>query len=108
MIITLDKIDIHKINSSLFPVHWHVHWINGILLPCKKNCSCDREKLLKFEFEGRQFAKDFEVSRTIYSNSERSEEFLIRNPFSTFSDKLKKNEIKIGKINLDWETWRKS
>ena len=24
---------------------------------CKKNCSSDREKLLKFEAEGREFAK---------------------------------------------------
>ena len=34
--------------------------INGILLPklfCEKNCSSDREKLLKFEAEGREFAK---------------------------------------------------
>ena len=28
-------------------------------LPCKKNCSNDREKLLKFEVEGREFAKNF-------------------------------------------------
>ena len=37
--------------------------INGILLPklflptVSKNCSSDREKLLKFEAEGREFAK---------------------------------------------------
>ena len=36
---------------------------NGILLPklfwptVRKNCSSDREKLLKFEAEGREFAK---------------------------------------------------
>ena len=36
---------------------------NGILLPklfwptMRKNCSSDREKLLKFEAEGREFAK---------------------------------------------------
>ena len=36
---------------------------NGILLPklfwppVRKNCSTDREKLLKFEAEGREFAK---------------------------------------------------
>ena len=40
------------------------HWCrNGILLPklfwpiVRKNCSSDREKLLKFEAEGREFAK---------------------------------------------------
>ena len=38
-------------------------WRNGILLPkffwptVRKNCSSDREKLLKFEAEGREFAK---------------------------------------------------
>ena len=36
---------------------------NGILLPklflltARKNCSCNREKLLKFEVEGREFSK---------------------------------------------------
>ena len=41
-----------------------INWINnGILLPklflpiVRKNCSSDREKLLKFEAEGREFAK---------------------------------------------------
>ena len=39
---------------------------NGILLPklfwptVRKNCSSDREKLLKFEAEGREFAKSLE------------------------------------------------
>ena len=39
------------------------HFRNGILLPklfwptVRKNCSSDREKLLKFEAEGREFAK---------------------------------------------------
>ena len=38
-------------------------WGNGILLPklfwptVRKNCSSDREQLLKFEAEGREFAK---------------------------------------------------
>ena len=37
--------------------------VNGILLPklfwptVRKNCSSDREKLLKFEAEGREFSK---------------------------------------------------
>ena len=43
----------------------------------EKNCSSNREKLLKFEAEGREFAKKFEITRTIYSNSERSEQFLV-------------------------------
>ena len=43
----------------------------------RKNCSSDREKLLKFEAEGREFAKIFEITRTIYSNSKRSEQSLV-------------------------------
>ena len=41
----------------------NIDWENGILLPklswptVRKNCSGDREKLLKFEAEGREFAK---------------------------------------------------
>ena len=46
-----------------------------------ENCSSDREKLLKFEAEGREFAKEFEITRTIYSNSERSEQFLVTECF---------------------------
>ena len=42
----------------------------------KKNCSCDWEKLLKFEAEGPIICKFFEISRAIYLNSERSEQFL--------------------------------
>ena len=57
---------------------------NGILLPklfwptVRKNCSSDREKLLKFEAEGREFAN---FLRSIYSNSERSEQCLVTECF---------------------------
>ena len=40
-----------------------------------KNCSSDREKLLKFEAEGREFAKILRSQEQ--SNSERSENFLV-------------------------------
>ena len=56
----------------------------GILLPklfwptVRKNCSSDREKLLKFEAESREFSK---FLRSIYSNSERSEQFLVTECF---------------------------
>ena len=39
----------------------------------RKNCSSDREKNLKFEAEGREFEKKIEITRTIFSKSERSE-----------------------------------
>ena len=32
---------------------------------CYQNCSSDREKLLKFEAEGREFQKFFSITRTI-------------------------------------------
>ena len=44
----------------------------------RNKCSSDREKLLKFEVEGREFAKILRsLNRTIYSNSERSEKILV-------------------------------
>ena len=55
----------------------------GIFLPklfwltLRKNCSSDQEEILKFEAEGREFAKIFEITRAINSNSERSERFLV-------------------------------
>ena len=58
----------------------------GILLPklfwptVRKNCSSDQEKLLKFEAEGRVFSI-FEITRTIYSNGERSEQFSVTECF---------------------------
>ena len=42
-----------------------------------EKCSSDREKLLKFEVEGREFEKKNQITRTIYSNSERSEQLLV-------------------------------
>ena len=46
-----------------------------------QNCSSDREKLLKFKAEGREFGKILEITRTIYSNSETSEQFLVTECF---------------------------
>ena len=45
------------------PTKFGYNFTNGILLPklfwptVRKNCSSDRAKLLKFEAEGREFAK---------------------------------------------------
>ena len=73
----------------------------------KKNCSSDREKLLKFVAEGREFAKILRsLNRTIYSNRERSEQFLVTKCFFNFvpggfsyvSNKLKQLEFKLEKI----------
>ena len=54
---------------------------NGILLlkllwPTeRKNCSSDREKLLKFEAEGGEFVNF--LRPLIYSNNKKSEQFLV-------------------------------
>ena len=51
----------------------------------RKNCSSDQEKLLKFEAAGPRICKMFEITRTIYSNSERSKQFLKQIAVSTYS-----------------------
>ena len=59
-----------RTRSFIVPFSWkHAGSSSGILLPklflptVRKNCSSDREKLLKFEAEGQEFAK-----RTIFGN----------------------------------------
>ena len=52
-----------------------------VLTYCEKQLFYDREKLLKFEAEGREFAKKFVIGRTIYSNRKRSEQFLVTEYF---------------------------
>ena len=47
----------------------------------RKKSSNYQEKLLKFKAEGRELAKKFEITRTICSNSERSEQFLVTDFF---------------------------
>ena len=49
----------------------------------RKSCFSDREELLKFEAEGQEFCKIFDITRTIYLNCDRSEQFL--NAFLTCS-----------------------
>ena len=39
------------------------------------------KKNLKFEAEGREFAKEFEITRTIYLHSERGVQLLKQNAF---------------------------
>ena len=48
----------------------------------RNNCSGDREKLLKFETEGREFAK---CLRSLEQCSEMSEQFLKQNVLLTYS-----------------------
>ena len=66
---------------GLFPLKWTIselilYFVSKIVLTyCEKKVfSSDREKLLKLEAEGQEFAKflRFEIPRTIYSNSKSS------------------------------------
>ena len=47
----------------------------------RKKCSSDQEKLLKFEAEGQEFSKYFEITITIYLNSERAIQVLKQKAF---------------------------
>ena len=48
----------------------------------RKNCSSDREKLLKFKAEGREFAKILRsLEQLIQISSEGSEQFLVTECF---------------------------
>ena len=47
----------------------------------RNNCSSDLEKLLIYEAEGIQNCKNFEITKAIHSNSQRSEEFLVTECF---------------------------
>ena len=51
----------------------------------RKNCSTDRDKLFKLDAGGQEFENFFEIIRTIFSNGERSEQFLKQNDFLTCS-----------------------
>ena len=90
---------------------------------CYQNCSdllwesypSDWEKLLKFEAEGREFAKISRslasvLARTIFSNSQRSEQFGNRMLFLLCSLRFLISDIRIQirKSYWDLETCRKS
>ena len=71
----------------------------------RKNCFSDQEKLLKFGVGGRpRICNIFEITRTIYSNSERSEQFLLTEYVFNFSwgflrsNKLEQFKFKSKKV----------
>ena len=78
----------------------------------RKNCSSDREKLLKFEGEGREFAK---ILRSLEQFVPTVQCTKGQNAFLTYSwrffwsNKLSRTiQIQIGKDYWDLETCRKS
>ena len=63
-------------DSTLHPLKWY--FVTKIVLAhCEKKCSSDQEKLLKFVAEGREFQKKIEITRTIYSNSKKSQQVFV-------------------------------
>ena len=79
---SVNKEKVSYINSRLFFKELR----NGILLPklfcctVRKKCSSDSEKKLKFEAEGREFAKCLK-SLEQFIHSEKSEQFLVTKYF---------------------------
>ena len=69
----------------------------------RKKYFSHQEKLLKFEAEGQVF----EITRTIYSNIESSEQVLFTECLFLISNELEQLEFKLEK-NWDLETCRKS
>ena len=58
--------------------------------------------MAKSQAEGREFAKIFEINRTIYSNSESSEQFLVPECFLTCSWRfLTSNKLEQLKFKLE-------
>ena len=98
----VSKIDNRKKTSSssiwpnVEPSRHTMGWNNffcrriGILLPklfwltVGKNCSSDREKTFEIRGWRPRICKVFEITRTICSNSERSEQFLVTECFFNF------------------------
>ena len=72
----------------------------------EKNCSSDREKLFEIRGWRPRICKFFEITRTIYSNSERSEQFLEQKNFLTCYWSLVLNNLRIRTNNWDVENYR--
>ena len=72
-----------------FLLHFREEWINGILFPklfwpsLRKKCSWDREFFFRNSGLKVQNLHIFEITRSIFLNSERSEQLLKQNTFLT-------------------------
>ena len=52
-----------------------------VLTYCEKKCSIDREKLLKFKAEGREFAKNFKSLEQFFQTVKGQNNFWQENAF---------------------------
>ena len=94
---------------------WHYSDLpkNGILSPklfwpiVRKNCSSDREKLLKFEAEGWEFKKILRSQEQfIQTVKERSEQFLLTECFfNLFLEVSKIWQIRTIRIQIGKKYW---
>ena len=73
----------------------------------RKNCSSDREKLLKFEAEGREFANFLRSLEQFIQTMKGQNNFWQQNAFLTCSWRFLIIAIQIGKKYWDLETYRK-
>ena len=78
-----------------------------VLTYCEKKLFYWSRKTFEIRGWRLRFCKNLEITRTIYSNSERSKQFLKQNAFLTLSWRFLTIRIQIGKNNWDQETHRK-
>ena len=106
-------------NWFAFCLHSFLH-CNGILLlklswyTVRKKCSSEWEKKNDIRGWRPRICKNFEITRTIHSNSERSEQFLVTECFFNLFlvvfqiEQIRTIIIQIGKNYWDLETYRKN
>ena len=79
----LDFLDIYLWEYSMHFLHYNRYLEKKLdeMVFCCQNCSSNREKLLKFKSEGREFAKLLRSLEQFKSNSGQSEQFLVTECF---------------------------
>ena len=82
-------------NSELdTPADWKWYFVTKLVLTyCEKNCSSDGEKHLKFEAEGREFAKIFRSLEQFIKTVKGQNIFWQQNAFFTCSRFLEVSQI---------------
>ena len=74
----------------------------------RKNCSSDREKLLKFEAEGREFAKFLRSLEQFIQTVKGQNNFWSQNAFLTCSRRFLISKIRTIRIHIGKNYCRKS
>ena len=79
------KLVIHSDIFLIFRFHKWYFFTKIVLTYCEKKCSSDQEKLLKFEAEGREFAKFLRSVEQFIQTVTGQNSFWKQNAFLTFS-----------------------